>query len=90
MRRDDDEFASRDLELIYIARKLREAQALEAALGEAGFDFLIEADTYSGGVIFRSQRVGAFFYVVPEETERVRGFLRDRGFKPHQAAGGMT
>lgn len=90
MRRDDEEFAKRDLELIYIAKKLREAQGLETALGEAGFDYLIETDTYSGGVIFRTQRVGAFFYVPPEDLERAQGFLRERGYKPHHPSGGMT
>lgn len=90
MRRDDEEFAKRDLELVYIAKKLRDAQGLEAALSEAGFDYLVETDTYSGGVIFRTQRVGAFFYVPPEDLERAQGFLRERGYKAHHPSGGMT
>lgn len=90
MRRDDEEFSSKDLELLYIAKKLREAKALESSLAESGFDFLIETDTYSGGVIFRSQRVGAFFYVLPEDTERAQDFLRQQGYKPHVSSGGMT
>jgi hypothetical protein len=90
MRRDDDEFASKDLELIFIAKKLREAKAVEEGLSQAGFDYLIETGTYSGGVIFHTQRVGAFFYVQPEDSEPARGYLRERGFRPHVRTGGMT
>jgi hypothetical protein len=87
MRRDDDDFASKDLELIFIAKKLREAKAVEEGLTQAGFDFLIETDTYSGGIIFRTQRVGAFFYVQPDDSERARVYLRERGYRPHVATG---
>lgn len=84
MRRDDDEFAALDLELVYIARKLKEAQRLESQLSEAGVDFLIEADTYRGGIIFQTERVGAFFYVRPEDVEQAHGVLRKHRYKPHQ------
>ena len=90
MRRDDEEFASKDLELVFIAKKLREAKALEEVLSQGGFDFLIETDTYSGGIIFRTQRVGAFFYVQPEDMESARVYLRRHGYRPHLPAGGMT
>jgi hypothetical protein len=90
MRREDDEFASRDLELVYIAKKLREAERLEAIFQDASFEYLVETDTYSGGVIFRTQRVGAFFYVEPATAATARALLEQHGFKPHQPTGEMT
>jgi hypothetical protein len=82
MRREPDFFGERDLTLIYIARKLKEALALEAALAEAGVDYLVEPDRYTGGVVFRSERIGAFFYVLPETGEAARRVLADRGYRP--------
>lgn len=81
MRRDADHFGERDLSLVYIAKKLKDALALEERLTAAGFDYLVEADKYSGGVIFRSERVGAFFYVEPEIEPGVREFLAANGYK---------
>jgi len=41
----------------------------------------VETDTYSGGVIFRRERVGAFFYVLPEALESAREVMRRHGFR---------
>ncbi|HBY60708.1 MAG TPA: hypothetical protein DEH78_12855 [Solibacterales bacterium] len=84
MRRDDDEFAARDLELVYIARKLSEAKDLEQAMTADGIDFLVEPDTYKGGVVFQTARIGAFFYVVPEAAEETRRWLAGRKYRPHR------
>ncbi len=67
MRREPEYFGE-DVELIlvYIAKKLKEALAIETLFTESGLDYLVEPDTYSGGIIFRTQRTGAFFYVAPE------------------------
>ena len=67
MRR-DPEFFGEDVELVlvYVAKKLKEALAIENLFTESGLDYLVEPDTYSGGIIFRTQRTGAFFYVAPE------------------------
>ncbi|MDX2154470.1 MAG: hypothetical protein SFV54_27260 [Bryobacteraceae bacterium] len=83
MRREDDEFAALDLELVYIAKKLAEAKELEDALTADGIDYLVEPDTYKGGVVFQTTRVGAFFYVVPEAAEETRRWLAARRYKPH-------
>lgn len=82
MRREPEFFADRELVLLYIAKRLNEALALEALLTEAGLDYLVEADHYQGGVIFRAQRVGAFFYVAPEAAETAHHLLRERGWRP--------
>lgn len=74
-----------ELSLVYIAKRLSEAITVEEVLNGAGIDFLVEPDRYSGGLIFRSERVGAFFYVVPEKEEAARGVLIGRGYKPYSA-----
>ena len=81
MRQDAEFFGDRELDLIYIAKKLKEALRLESALTESGVDYAVEPDKYSGGVIFRSERVGAFFYVLPEAAEQAREVMRKHGFR---------
>jgi hypothetical protein len=83
MKRDPEFFGEQELVLVYIAKRLKEALALEAALTEAALDYAVEPDHYTGGVIFRTSRVGAFFYVAPESEEKVRAAMRERGYKPH-------
>lgn len=77
-------FGDRELALIYIAKRLKDALKLEAALTAAGFEYLVEADRYRGGFLFVSERVGAFFYVVPEDEDRARALLRGQGWKPFE------
>ncbi len=81
MRQDPEFFGDRELDLVYIAKRLKEALRLESALTESGLDYLVETDTYSGGVIFRSERVGAFFYVIPETADRAREVMAQHGFR---------
>jgi hypothetical protein len=69
---------------IYVARRLADAQRLEAVLTAAGIEYEVEPETYQGGVIFRSTRVGAFFYVAPEWRDRAAAILLENGFKPLQ------
>ena len=80
MRRQADFFEDRELDLVYIAKKLDEALRLETALTESGLDYAVEPDRYSGGVIFRSERVGAFFYVLPEAVDQTRSVMEQHGF----------
>jgi hypothetical protein len=75
MRRDPEYFGDRELELLYVAKKLKDALRLEKLLDEANIDYAVEPDNYVGGVIFRSERVGAFFYVPPENVESARAVL---------------
>ena len=83
MRQPPEFFGEEDLDLIFIAKKLDEAKLLEALLEEAGLDYLVEPDKYKGGVIFQSERIGAFFYVAPEHSETARGVLVRGGYKPY-------
>jgi hypothetical protein len=84
MRRDADFFEDREMGLIYIAKKLKEALRLESMLTESGVEYAVETDKYSGGVLFRSERVGAFFYVLPESLEQAHEVMRKHGFRIFQ------
>lgn len=84
MRRDADFFENRQLALIYIAKRLRDAIRLEGLLTGVGVDYAVEPDTYKGGVIFASERIGAFFYVLPDAVESARAVMHQHGFKLHE------
>jgi hypothetical protein len=84
VRREPDFFGEQELALVYVAKKLKEALRLEGLLTDAGIDYLVEPDKYSGGVIFRSERVGAFFYVAPEQDSAVKEVLQRSGLKPYE------
>jgi hypothetical protein len=83
MRQPPEFFGELDLDLIYIAKKLDDAKRLEILLEDAGLDYLVEPDKYKGGVIFQSERIGAFFYVAPEHSEHARNTLVGAGYKPY-------
>lgn len=67
---------------IYIARKLADAERLEEVLKAAGIEYLVEPDTYQGGTIFRTERVGAFFYVDDADRERATVVMAENQFRP--------
>jgi hypothetical protein len=81
MRREPEHFGDQELLLIYLARKLKEALRVEDVLTEAGIDYAVEADRYWTGVLFRRERIGAHFYVLPEVEAAARDTLRRAGFK---------
>ena len=82
MRREPDHFGDQDLSLIYIAKKLKEALALEKVLTEAGVDYGVEPDKYKGGIVFQTERVGAFFYVLEETLDSAQKVLTTHGYRP--------
>jgi hypothetical protein len=86
MKQDASFFEGKEATLIYIAKKLKEALRLESIFTSAGVDYGVEADEYKGGVIFRSVRVGAFFYVLPEAVEAAHDLMRRHGYKPFVGA----
>jgi hypothetical protein len=81
MRREPEHFGERELVLIYVGRKLKDALRLEEVLTGAGIDYAVEADRYWTGTIFRRERVGAFFYVAPETEASARETLSRAGFR---------
>lgn len=82
MRREAEFFEGDELTLVYIAKRLKEALALEDVLTERAIDYYVEPDTYTGGVIFRRVRVGAFFYVRAGDVERARAAMEATGYRP--------
>ena len=85
MKRDASFFPEDRAELVYIAKRLKDALRLESILTGAGVDYGVEADTYRGGIIFQSERVGAFFYVLPETLETAHRVMREHGYRPLEA-----
>ena len=86
MKQDASFFEGKEAILVYIAKRLRDALKLEAILTEAGLDYGVEADHYSGGMIFKSPRVGAFFYVLPEAVEATHRIMQANGYRPYELA----
>ena len=84
MRRETAFFGETELLLVYIAKKLKEALALEELLTAYSIDYLVEPDTYRGGLIFASERVGAFFYVPPESSAAAKDVLVKNGYEPYK------
>ncbi len=82
MKRPPEFFGDQELVLVYIAKRLRDALRLERVLTDAGIDYAVETDTYRGGMIFVTERVGAFFYVQPGEEPSVREIMRGNRFRP--------
>jgi hypothetical protein len=80
-------FGERELNLVYIAKRLKEALALEDLLTAKEFDYVVEPDHYRGGTLFVRERIGAFFYVAPEDEEAVRQAMREGGYEPWTAEG---
>lgn len=81
MRRDPDYFGDREMDLIFVAKRLKDALRLEDLLTQAEIDYAVETDTYQGGVVFLSERTGAFFYVLPEALQRAQEVLSTNGFR---------
>ena len=70
------------LSLIFIAKKLRDAKALEALLTAAGIDYHVEPDEYLGGFVFKTKRIGAFFYVDDDAREAATQVMLKNGYVP--------
>jgi len=69
-----------------VARRLKEALAVEKVFDADALDYAVVPIRYTSGMLFRSQRVGAFFYVTPQLAERARGLMLERGFRPFEDA----
>lgn len=83
MRQKPSYFEGKEPVLVYIAKKLRDALRLESIFTESGLDYGVEADEYRGGVVFRSVRAGAFFYVLPPVVQAAHSIMERHGFQPY-------
>jgi len=84
MRKDAAYFEGREPILIYIAKRLKDALRLEEIFTQAGVDYGVEADEYRAGVIFRTVRAGAFFYVLGDTVATAHEVMRAHGYRPHE------
>jgi hypothetical protein len=83
MRREPDFFGDAELDLIYMARRLRDALKLEGFFTDAGLDYLVETGNYVGGFLFKRDLTGAFFYVAPADADKARQILAQNRMKPY-------
>ena len=84
MRRDSDFFGELELDLVYMAWRLRDALKLEELLTRAGFDYLVETGTYTSGFLMKRDLTGAFFYVAPADLAATRDLLLRNRYKPYE------
>jgi hypothetical protein len=84
MKQDASWFEGKDPVLVYIAKKLKDALRLEDLLTAAGLDYGVEADEYRAGVIFRTVRAGAFFYVLREAVPAAHEVMLQNRYVPYE------
>ena len=84
MRREADFLKDDEGVLVYIAKKLREAKALEELLTNSSVDYVEEVDQYVGGFLFRTARAGAFFYIRSDAEAVTRDLLARNGYRAHE------
>jgi hypothetical protein len=85
MKQDPEFFGDQELSLLYMARRLPDALRLERLLTDAGFDYLVETGTYTGGLLMRRELTGAYFYVADQAIEGCRALLLSNRYKPYQS-----
>ena len=84
MRRETDYFGEAELDLVFMARRLRDALQMENLLTARGVDYLVETGTYSSGFLMRRNLAGAFFYVAPKDLQVAREILANNNMKPYE------
>jgi hypothetical protein len=77
-------FNGAELHLLYMARRLREALAVETLLSHAEVEYFVEPGPYQGGLLFPRELTGAFFYVQPADLPRAREILVRNKYKPYE------
>ena len=83
MRQDVEFFGDAELDLIFMARRLRDALKIEKLLDNAGIDYMVETGTYTAGFLVKRDLAGAFFYVAPADVDNGCAVLAQNGYKPY-------
>ena len=83
MRQEPAFFGDDELTLIYMARRLPDALKVENILTDAGVEYLVETNTYVGGLIMRRELTGAFFYVTEDAVRKSEDVLKANRYKPY-------
>jgi hypothetical protein len=81
MRREPDFYGEEELILVYLARRLRDALAVEKIFEASGLDYALETGPYQSGLLFRSSKVGVYFYVRPQDAAQALTSLSKHGRK---------
>ena len=84
MRRDAEFFENAELDLVYMAHRLRDALKLEGILTDSSIDYLVETGTYVAGILMKRDLTGAYFYVAPADTQRAKEVLLQNNYKPYR------
>jgi hypothetical protein len=87
MKREADFFGEAELDLVFMARRLREALKIEELFTAAQIEYLVETGTYTGGMLLKRELTGAFFYVAPETHESAVQLLLANHYKPYEENG---
>jgi hypothetical protein len=87
MRREPEFFKEEEIELIYIAKKLADALAVEELFTSFDVDYVVQTSEYYSGMIFQKLRTGAFFYVDREWVKYTRQLLEQNGRKAYEGPG---
>ena len=83
MRREPEYFGEAELDLLYMARRLRDALRVEDILTAAGVDYLIETGTYRAGFLIKRDLAGVFFYVAPKDLATTKALLLEQRLQPY-------
>jgi hypothetical protein len=83
MRQESEFFEDQVLDLLVMARRLPEALRIEELLTDSGVEYCIETGPYVGGLLFRRELTGVFFYVRQEVLESSQQLLLKHRFKPY-------
>ena len=78
---DVEEFEGRPHELVFIARRTREAERVEALLNDEGIDYALAFEPFlHGGIFGVTTLTGVGFYVASDQARDCRELLERRGF----------
>jgi len=58
---------------------LKDALAVEQIFDVSGLDYALETGPYQSGLLFRSSKVGVYFYVRPQDAEQALTALSQHG-----------
>jgi len=77
-----EEFGDQEMELVFIATKLKHAQDVEQLFDSQELEYGLEVDSFRGGLLGLSNRTGVFFYALSGQAHFCRTLLQQNGFKP--------
>ena len=77
---DPEDFDDQQTELVFIARRVREAERVEALLTDEGIDYAIAFEPFlHGGIFGVTTLTGVGFYVLSGQARHCRELLEQRG-----------